>query len=593
MYYLTDKELKKMVLQSWKRIEKEKEKINKINVFPVPDMDTGSNLARTLEGVKKAIENREFKDLDKLSEVILDEAMIAAQGNVGVIYTGFLAGFLPILDKNPIDAKKLARAMVEGAKRARASIQNPTEGTILDVIDAATESIKKNSERENNILNLFKKAIAKANDALLATRDKIEVLKKANVVDAGGLGFLMILESHLEALEGEKREREERPSEKVRRFVQTISYRYEVIFLIKNLKIKIDDLKERLKKLGNSLEVLQIKDKIKVHIHTDEPDEVREIAKNSGQILDFRIEDMAKEISGEESVKKVSIGIVVEDIADLPEKILEKYQIEKVPAILDWPEVVNLPGENIYQKMKEAERRGIKELGRTSQPIPKAYLEAYKKQLQKFEKILCITITSKISGAYNSACQARSALNDSSRVYVLDSLSATAGQALLVLKAIELIQEQKEIGEIIGELKNLIPKIHLYLFFEDPRWIEATGRITPSQANWIRRMKKVGIRPLLEFKNGLITKGGFSVFAKDTAEALFRKIEKDSRKIRKKGKKIRVIIVHADNSEGAEKLKKMLKEKIKAEVPFINLVCTLIGSRFGPGGLIAAWHEIM
>ncbi|MBZ9578503.1 DegV family EDD domain-containing protein [Patescibacteria group bacterium] len=593
MKQLSHKEFKKMILKSWQRIERDKEEINKINVFPVPDMDTGNNLARTLEGIKKAIENREFKDLDELSETVLDSALVSAQGNAGVIYTGFLAGFLPLLNKNPIDSKKLAQAFEKGAKKARAAIQNPKEGTILDVIDAATESIKKESETEKNLSLLFKKAVEKAKDALLATRDKIEVLKKANVVDAGGLGFLMILESYLGVLKGEKKEKtKQKPSEKIRRFIQTISYRYEVVFLIKNLKIKINDLKEKLGKLGNSLEVLQIKDKIKVHIHTDEPDKVKEIARDSGEILDLGVEDMAKEIAGEESQKKVSIGLVTEDISDLQEKILEKYQIEIVHTILDWPEVTNLPGENIYQKMREAEKRGIKELGKTSQAPPIAYLKAYQKQLQRFEKVLCITITSKISGSYNSACQARLILDDPSKVYVLDSLNGSAGQALLILRAIELIQEQREIDEIIEELKNLIPKIRLYLFFEDPKWIEASGRISHSQANWIRRMKKMGIRPLLEIKNGVIAKGGVSIFAKDISEALFKKIEKESKKIRKEGKKIRAIITHADNPEGAEKLKKMLKERTGAEVPFVNLVCTLVGSRLGPGGLLASWHEI-
>ncbi len=581
-----------MILHSWQRIERDKEEINKINVFPVPDMDTGNNMARTLEGIKEAIENKEFQNLEELSEAVLDSALVSAQGNAGVIYTGFLAGFLPLLDKNPIDSKKLALAFEKGAKRAEDSIQNPTEGTILDVINATAQTIKAESEKEKDLISIFKKAVDKAEVALLATRDKIEVLKKANVVDAGGLSFLIILESYLEALEGKKKEDKERSSERIGKFIQTISYRYEVIFLISNLKIEIDDLREKLSKLGDSLEVVQIKDKIKVHIHTDDPDEVKKVARESGKILNLRIEDMTKEISGEESLKKVSIGIVTEDVSDLTEKIVEKYQIEIAPAILDWPEVVNLPGENIYQKMREAERRRIKELGKTSQPSVGTYLKAYKKQLQNFEKVLCITITSKISGSFNSACQARSMLEDPSRVYVLDSLTATAGQALLILRAIELIQEQREIEEIIEELKKLIPKIHTYLFFEDPKWIEALGRITHSQANWIRRMKKVGIRPSMKIKDGILVKGGVLIFTKDTSEALFKAIEKESRKIRNKGKKIRVVIAHADNPEGAEKLKNMLKEKMNAEIAFTNLVCTLVGSRLGPGSLLAGWHEI-
>lgn len=583
-----------MLLLSYQKIEEHKEEINKINVFPVPDQDTGSNMAKTLLGVNEAIENRNFKDLDEISEAILDGALTAAQGNAGVIYVGFLAGFLPLLNKNPVNAKKLALAFKKGAERARQSIQNPKEGTILDVIDATYQTFKKEAEKEKDLVKIFKVATEKAREALLATREKMEIFRKANVVDAGGLAYLMILESHLEALEGEKKEekKEEKPSEKVRRFVQTLSYRYEVVSLIKNPKFDEKTIREKLKKLGDSLDMVQIGDKLKIHIHTDLPDEVKKIMREAGQVLSLREEDMAKEVVGEESVRKVSIGIVTEDITDLPQKTLERYQIEIVKTILEWPEEENLPGENIYQKMREADKRGIKTFPKTSQAVPKSYLGAFQKQLQKFNKVLCITITSKISGCYNSACQAKEMLKaeEKGRVYILDSLQAAASQALLVLRAIEMIQEQREITEVIDELKELIPQTHLYIVFEDPKWIEAGGRASKSQANWVRRIKKINLRPLITIKDGVVAKGGI-IFAKDMAEALFKKISKESQKARKQGKRIRVIIGQADNPEGAEKLRKLLKE-IKAEVPFVSLGSPVVCAHTGPGTLIVAWQAI-
>ncbi|MFQ6049537.1 MAG: DegV family protein [Candidatus Paceibacterales bacterium] len=595
MLYLTQKELKEMMLLSYERIEKEKEEINKINIFPVPDQDTGNNMAKTLLGVKEEIERKEFKDLSEIAEAVLDGALTAAQGNAGVIYTGFLAGFLPQLDKNPVNAKKLAIAFEKGAERARQSIQNPQEGTILDVIDAASVAFKKKTKRETNIVNILKAAVEKANEALLATREKMEIFKKANVVDAGGLGFLMILESHLEALEKPLLVKaladKKKPSEKIRRFVQVLSNRYELVSLIENPRVDGKIFRERLKKLGDSLDIVRIGNKMKIHIHTDYPDEVRDTIKGLGQIQSLRIEDMAKEVVGEESVRKVSIGIVTEDISTLLPKILEKYQIEIAPAILNWPELEKIPGENIYQKMREIEKRGIKTFPKTSQATPKSYLDAYKKQLKKFDKVLCITVTSKISGCYNSAKQAEAMVKDPERVFVLDSLNGAAGQALLVLRAIELIQEQREITEIIDELKKKTPETKLYLIFEDPKWIESLGRITKSQANWIRRMKKLRFHPLMELKDGIITKGGI-VFAQDMAEALFKKIFKESKRTRRKGKKIRVIINHADNLEAAKKLKKMLKEKIKTEVPFISEGPAILCAGLGPGALIVGWTTV-
>lgn len=594
MQYLTPKEFKKMMLLSYERVEREKEEINKINVFPVPDQDTGSNMAKTLLGIKEAIENKEFKDLDGLSEVAFDGALSAAQGNAGVIYVGFLAGFLPaISSKNPIDAKKLAQAMKEGAKRARQAIQNPKEGTILDVIDAATESIERESRIERDILNLLKRAVGKAHEALLETREKMEIFKKANVVDAGGLGYLMILEGWLQGLEGEEEEKkeEEKPSEKIRRFVQTLSNRYEIVSLIENPKFNEKTTRERLQNLGNSLDIVEVKDKMKIHIHTDLPDEVKKIMRETGKILSLREEDMAKEIAGEESVREVSIGIVIDDLATLLPKITERYQIEMVFCKVDWPEGEELAGENIYQKMREAEKRGVKTFPKTSQATPKDYLDTFKKQLQKFNKVLCITASSKISGCYNSAKQAEAMVDNPMRVFIFDSLNGAAGEALLVLKAIELIQEKKEITEIMSELKNLTLDIHTCAIFEDPKWIEAGGRVTKSQANWIRRMKKINLRPLVELKNGIVTKGGV-VFAHDMTEALFKKILKENKKIRVKGKRIRVVINHADNLKEAKRLKKLLKEKIKAEVSFISLAPPVIAAHTGPGTLIVAWTPI-
>ena len=593
MEYLTQGELKKMMLLSYQKIEEKKEEINKINVFPVPDQDTGSNMAKTLLGIKEAIEGKEFKDLTEISEATLDGALTSAQGNAGVIYVGFLASFLPLLDKNPVGVKKLAVAFEKGAERARQSIQNPKEGTILDVIDATAQVFKEESEKERDIVKIFKLATEKAREALLATREKMEIFRKANVVDAGGLGFLMILESYLEALEGEKEEakKEEMPSEKVRRFVQILANRYEIVSLIENPKVGENEIKEKLKKLGNSLDIVQIGNRMKIHIHTDYPEEVKNMMRNFGQIEDLREEDMAKEVVGEPSLRQVSIGIVTEDITSLPSKVLQKYRIEIASAILDWPDLEKIPGENVYQKMREIERLGIKTFPKTSQATPKSYLDAYEKQLQTFDKALCITVSSKISGCYNSAIQAKDMVKTPGKIFIIDSLNGAAGEALLVLKALEMIGEQREIAEIINELKNLIPQVNTYVMFEDPKWIESIGRITKKQGDWVRRMKKIRLQPVMKIKEGTLGKGGI-VWARDMAEALFKKIAKDSKKIRKEGKKIRVIINQADNSEGAEKLRILLKKELGAEILFISEAPMLIGAATGPGTLIVAWQTL-
>lgn len=144
--------------------------------------------------------------------------------------------------------------------------------------------------------------------------------------------------------------------------------------------------------MGNSLDIVLIKNQMKIHIYTDYLKEIKNIMRNFGQIQDLRIEDMAKEVVGEPSVRKVSIGIVTEDISTLLPKIIERYQIELVSLILDWPELEKFPGENIYQKIREARKAGSKTLPKTSQATPKSYLTAFKKQLERFDKVLCLTL---------------------------------------------------------------------------------------------------------------------------------------------------------------------------------------------------------
>ena len=597
-----------MFLLSCEKIEENREQINKINVFPVPDQDTGNNLVKTLEGIKENIEGKEFKNLTEISEAVLDGALTAAQGNAGVIYTGFLAGFLPLLNKNPVDAKKLAIAFEKGAEKARKSIQDPKEGTILDVIDAASQTIKEKAQVETNIVDIFKAVVEKANQALVATQEKMEILKRAKVVDAGGLGFLLILESYLEVLKKEEKpslaelkEEKEKPSERIKRFIQILSNRYEIVALIEDPKFDEETIREKLKKLGNCLDIVQVRNKMKIHIHTDYPDEVKDEISEIGEILKLKTEDMTRRIDGPS--KKVSIGVITDELADLTQKVVERYQIEVIPYKIDWPEGRDLPGENIYQKMREAEKRGMKNLPKTSQASPKEFLEVFKKQLGPgpqdgrtrggFDKILCILVSSKLSGGYNSAIQAREMLpeKEKEKIYVLDSLLGSASQAILVLRAIELIQEQRKIYNIISKLKRTIPHIHLYGFFADPKWIEWGGRITPSQAIGIRCFQKFGIRTLIGVKNGKIEKIGLRFGIKDISEALFKEIEIKSKKIRRHGRKIRVVITHCDNLEAAEKLKEKLKE-IKAEVSFINLVGPVVGVHIGPGTLMAAWTEI-
>ena len=322
MEILTHQELKKMFIFSSERLERDKENVNKINVFPVPDQDTGTNLAATLKGIQEALEAKEFASMEDFGATALDAALTAAQGNTGIIYTGFLAGFIPALDNQDADAKILGKAFMQGYERAKDSIQNPKEGTILDVIKSFAETFSNLSKTETEIVKIFSSAFKSANTALMETPEKMELLKKAGVVDAGGLGFLMILETCLDTLSEQtdsistiKASLLPEDESATRKFVQILSNRYEVVALMRRTDVKEIEIRNKLKYLGNCLDIIQVGERTKIHIHTDDPYEVRDIISKMGAVENLRLQDMAMEIVGAESVlKDVSIAEVMEII---------------------------------------------------------------------------------------------------------------------------------------------------------------------------------------------------------------------------------------------------------------------------------------
>ncbi len=288
------------------------------------------------------------------------------------------------------------------------------------------------------------------------------------------------------------------------------------------------------------------------------------------------------------------IGIVVEDATDLTQELIEKNQIVIVPVKLYWPELEKMPGKNTFQKMRELEKQGIKSFGKTSQPSMKDFLDAYNLQLLKFDKVICPALTSAHSGSYNSAIQGKNFLEPEkqSKVFVIDSQNGSCSQGLIVLKIVDLIQSGKTAEEIIKELEEFIPKVHFYLMLEDPKWLEASGRISTLVANLLRELSKRGIRPMITFKKGHLTPASIKISAKDSPNVIFKQFESETKKIRAEGKKVRVTIAHGDWPEGAQRLREMVEKEKNVEIASSNIIDNVIGAITGPNTMVFAWYEI-
>ncbi|MCK9577895.1 DegV family protein [bacterium] len=592
MEELSHIELQKMIVSSCERINRDKEHINKINVFPVPDQDTGSNLAATLVGIEEAIKDKEFVNIGELGDSALDGALIAAQGNTGIIYTGWLAGFFSEIPREEnLDVKKLGKGFEAGYIRAKDSVQNPKNGTILDVMGAFAQAFTENSE-EKDIVKAFHLALKKANTALLETPNHMEILRTAGVVDAGGLGFLMIVESYFDVIKlysdidfdiilTTSKEEEEMVT---KRFIQILSNRFEVVALLTNTDYKLDKIRSKLHHLGNCLDVIQIGTKTKIHIHTDSPYEIRDIIKEMGDIESLKIQDMAKEVAGEQSIEKVSIGIVIDERAGLGQKIIQHYNIEIIPFRIDWPEGETLSGSSVCEKIKEAKKQGITNKPKINPISPEFFFESYKNQLARFEKVLCIVSSSKLSSNYDSALKAKEMLpfSDRGKVFVIDSKNISSGQSLVVLRALELIKELRNVDEIIKRLAEFVPKVNLYGVLENTNWWKKEAK-----PFWFSQ-KKETYYSLVEMRDGKMIPVD-KIKSKDLAEILFKRIEKSSNKEIKRGARMRAVIAHGDNPEDAQELRKKLKTITKTEVPFVTITDPVTSINACPESLIVGW----
>lgn len=282
------------------------------------------------------------------------------------------------------------------------------------------------------------------------------------------------------------------------------------------------------------------------------------------------------------------IGLIADEGADLPKGIIEKHKIEVIPFKLELGELEKFEG-NIYQKLRRADEEGIKVFVKTSQASPKEFLNAFKKKLKEAENIICITISSKLSGSFNSALQGRNFLGEGKeRVHIIDSLTGSAGEDLLIMKAIRLIEEKLRIEDTVQALKSLVSKIQLIGAVRDPKWVEAGGRLSRLFALWIREMQKINIHPLLQIKKGRIVSSGL-VKAESIPKAILKEFQKRNKNVKEK---IEAIITHADNLKDAEELKEMIENKFRnVEVLFMNLIGSAMGGHLGPGTLILSWQK--
>lgn len=311
-YLIGAKLFKEMVINAANYLEQNKQKLNDLNVFPVPDGDTGTNMMMTLHSAAKEVNACESEKVGELAKALSKGALKGARGNSGVILSQLFRGFergIP-QDTQELGAQDLANAVVAGVKCAYSAVMKPKEGTILTVAKAMAEEAKKQTAQGSNLLNLIDSIIEAGQEMLKKTPEMLPVLKEAGVVDAGGAGLIVIYKGFKMAIDGEEVASEldfSLPKKAPASSMQNIStadikYGYCTEFFITDLdehvtEETIDKLREKLLQLGDSLVVVGDPELVKVHVHTNDPGKALQLALRLGQLSKIKIENMREQHS--------------------------------------------------------------------------------------------------------------------------------------------------------------------------------------------------------------------------------------------------------------------------------------------------------
>ncbi len=291
---LNSKEYRGRLEGALKELSKNKEYINSLNVFPVPDGDTGSNMLATLERAAAEVRKCGDSPVSDLTEAAAFGSLMGARGNSGVILSQLLRGFADgCKGKDQLDIKDFAAAIDSAVKKAYKAVNKPVEGTMLTVAREVASKARSLSGRMDEDV-FFKEILNAAEDASAKTPTKLKVLRDAGVVDSGGEGLTLILKGMLNAETISDSEAKDTVLD-TGVYNPDIKYTYCTELIINSSEDKVPYLKGRLNRLGDSMIVAGSGNIIKLHIHTNEPGRVIDIAKALGELYDIKIDNMKRQ----------------------------------------------------------------------------------------------------------------------------------------------------------------------------------------------------------------------------------------------------------------------------------------------------------
>jgi DegV family protein with EDD domain len=571
-----------------------RDEINRINVFPVPDGDTGTNFSLTLRAVADALRALGDAPLPTTAKTAARGAVLGARGNSGMMLAHFLLGFADVMEgKQQASAQDVAEGFRRGAQRLQGSLDDPREGTILTVAREAAHAASRAAADSPDISVFMTRLLREGEIALARTPELLAVLKEAGVVDAGGKGFVRMLEGVVRYIEGDpilpaapitETELTGTPAA----FMEVAAERdfqfcTEVLVRAEQLPAA-NEVRAQVRNFGGSVQVALAGDVLKIHVHTDTPEAVFTFAARWGRIESTKAEDMRAQHRKMAHGDRRPVAIVVDSSADLPDAVLDRHHIALVPLQVmfgdeTFRDRVELRPEDFYRKMRVSKAHPT-----TSQPTPGEFVRVLRDARTEAEEIVAVLLASRLSGTFQSAAAAVKAAAIGG-VHLMDSASASLGLGLLALRAAELAESGWPAHAIVEELQRVRRQSGCFITVDRFDNLLRSGRVTRGKA-WIAGM--LDVKPILS----LDEQGGIIPVdrVRGRGNVVPRVLSLLERRLSPRPVALRFGIVHAEAPEIAERVRAALVAAYEPKDCFVALATGVLGAHVGFGAWAVFWQ---
>ena len=563
-----------------------REELNRINVFPVPDGDTGTNFSLTLRAVADALRALGDAPLPETATTAARAALLGARGNSGMMLAHFLIGFADGLGQRvTAGAAEVAKAVRSGADALEAALDEPREGTILTVVRDGARAAERAGEESADIGHFLRRLHHESDRVLEHTPELLAVLKEAGVVDAGGKGFVRMVEGFVRFINGDPILPAAAPLETdfaIPAAWMSIAAERDFQFctevLVRGTPLPAaNDVRAAMHAFGGSVVVGVAGDILKIHVHTDTPEAVFTYAEQWGAIATRKAEDMRAQHRRLGHVEQRRVAIVVDSSNDLPDPILDKHRIIVVPlqvifGTVTFRDRIDLKPEEFYRRL-----RGAKELPTTSQPAPAEFVRAFRAAREEADEVVGIFVAGALSGTLASA---RAAINVAGidRVQLVDSRAASLGLGMLAVRAAELVEAGWGAAAIATELDRVRSQSGMFITVDTYDNLIRSGRVSRGKA-WLGGL--LDIKPIIEID----TTGRLQPIdrVRGSEHVVPRVLSLLDKKLTPRPQTVRFGVVHAEAPEAAERVRTALMAAYRPKDVIVGPVTGVLGTHVGSG----------